>query len=329
MTKKITIVMYHFVRDLKRSRFPEIKGLDVEDFVGQIDYIRKHYLPISMEQVIDAVGSRSSEWPPNAILLTFDDGYIDHFENVLPVLERYRLQGAFFPSARAILEHRVLDVNKIHFVLAAVADTAQIVEVIFSEIKDNVATFGLEAPESYYERLAVPNRYDTAQVVFIKRVLQRALPEKLRSRVVDTLFSRFVTGDESEFAAGLYMSPDQLMHMRGRGMHIGSHGYDHYWLDTLSAEEQAREIDLSLRFLDDLGCNLQNWTMCYPYGAYDDSLLAVLRSRKCAVGLTTEVAIADLSAGNPLTLPRLDTNDLAKREDAPADQWTILAQPRD
>ena len=33
----LTIVMYHYVRDLKNSRYPDIKGLDVSLFKEQID----------------------------------------------------------------------------------------------------------------------------------------------------------------------------------------------------------------------------------------------------------------------------------------------------
>ncbi|MGV8982708.1 hypothetical protein [Clostridium sp.] len=35
---KVSIVMYHYVRDLKNSRYPEIKGLDYNLFKNQIDF---------------------------------------------------------------------------------------------------------------------------------------------------------------------------------------------------------------------------------------------------------------------------------------------------
>ena len=322
MNKKVTIVTYHYVRDLKRSRYPEIKGLDIEYFVEQIEYIRRHYEPITMEDLIGVARSKSKNLPPNAILLTFDDGYIDHFEAVLPVLEKYRIQGSFFPPAKAILEHRVLDVNKIHFVLAAVEDKSRIIRSIFAEIQSNITRYGLDGPEAYYERLAIADRYDTAEVVFIKRVLQKGLPEGLRAQIVDKLFAQFVTSDEHAFASELYLSVEQLTYMRSSGMHIGSHGYDHYWLNTLSHDQQVSEVERSLQFLADLGCDLQGWVMCYPYGGYDESLLKVLSSKNCAVGLATEVAIADLRADNRLILPRIDTNDLPKHRHAPPNEWT-------
>lgn len=322
MSKKITIVMYHFVRDLKRSRYPEIKGLNLVDFVEQIEYIRRYYDPITMEDLIDAARSDNRDLPPNAVLLTFDDGYVDHFADVFPILRKHRIQGSFFPPAKAILEHRILDVNKIHFVLAAVEDKSQVIQFIFSEIKENMASHGLDRPETYYEKLAVPNRYDTAEVVFIKRVLQMALPEELRARIADKLFVRFVTCDEQAFASELYMSVEQLGHMQSSGMHIGSHGYDHYWMNTLGPDDQLREVDRSIDFLGTLGCDLDNWVMCYPYGGYDESLITILKSRRCAIGLATEVAIGDLATDNVLALPRIDTNDLPKLREAPPNEWT-------
>ena len=41
MTPTVTIVMYHYVRDLERTRYPEIKGLDAKKFRGQLMHIRR------------------------------------------------------------------------------------------------------------------------------------------------------------------------------------------------------------------------------------------------------------------------------------------------
>jgi peptidoglycan/xylan/chitin deacetylase (PgdA/CDA1 family) len=324
MTRRITIVMYHFVRDLKHSRYPEIKGLETTEFIEQIEYIRRFYTVISMEQLIAATFPGRESLPPNALLLTFDDGYADHFTKVFPVLNRYGLQGSFFPPTKAILEHKVLDVNKIHFVLASVEEKSRIIRFINAEIEKNISKYGLDQPDTYYKQLAVPNRYDTAEVVFIKRVLQKGLPEELRTNIVNKLFAEFVTLDEAAFAKELYMSVEQLETMRRHGMHIGSHGYGHYWLNTIGKEEQKREIDLSLEFLNRIGCDLENWVMCYPFGGYNDSLLNLLRDKGCRIGLSVNVGIADLEVENPLTLSRLDTNDLPKRRDASPNEWTLL-----
>jgi peptidoglycan/xylan/chitin deacetylase (PgdA/CDA1 family) len=98
--------------------------------------------------------------------------------------------------------------------------------------------------------------------------------------------------------------------MRRHGMHIGSHGHMHAWLNHLSPEAQAVEIDRSLDFLQKLGVGRDKWTMCYPYGGFNDSLLQVVQSRRCALGFSIVARVADLDTDDRLTLPRVDTNDL-------------------
>jgi hypothetical protein len=87
-----------------------------------------------------------------------------------------------------------------------------------------------------------------------------------------------------------------------------------------------REIDLSIELLEKVGSDTKRWIMCYPYGGYDRSLLEILKNRNCYVGLTTEVDIAELGQDNPLTLPRLDTNDLPKDSRAEPSEWTQKVQ---
>lgn len=323
VTKNLTIVMYHFVRDLLWSKYPDIKGLSLDKFVNQIKYITSYYTPVKMEDVIDVFYYSKRSLPSNPILLTFDDGYIDHFLNVYPILDGFGIQGSFFPPAKAIIENQVLDVNKIHFVLACNPDKHQIIETMFSMLDKLRPDYALKDRDYYQANVSVDSRFDVKEVVFIKKMLQMELPEPVRNRIVDELFKTYVTENEASFSRELYMNIDQIRCMKRNGMFIGSHGYDHYWLATLDRVSQEREIDLSLTFLNELGCDAINWVMCYPYGSYNDRLLSLLRSRGCKLGLTTRVAIADLDGDDPLTLPRLDTNDLPTDPDAEAHPWTL------
>ena len=47
-----TIVMYHYVRELKHTRYPEIKGLDLNLFRQQIEFFKANYNIISTEQLL-------------------------------------------------------------------------------------------------------------------------------------------------------------------------------------------------------------------------------------------------------------------------------------
>jgi peptidoglycan/xylan/chitin deacetylase (PgdA/CDA1 family) len=308
--RPVTIVMYHYVRDLNRSRFPAIKGLSIERFCRQLDYIQSRYTPIAIEDVFDALSSSKKDLPPNPILLTFDDGYSDHFASVFPLLDARGIRGCFFPPAQAILEHTVLDVNKIHFILAVVPDAETLLDEVFRLLDQFRSSYSLKTKEAYLESVAGEHRYDNREVTVFKRLLQRELPELVRAGIVRQVFARHVTADEAAFACELYMSIEQIDCLRRHGMHIGSHGYTHAWLNHISPDEQVVEIDRSLDFLEKLRIGKNQWSMCYPYGGFNDSLLEILRSRRCPLGFTAEARVADLDVDDRLTLPRLDANDL-------------------
>ncbi|MDY6923976.1 MAG: polysaccharide deacetylase family protein [Pseudomonadota bacterium] len=303
----LTVVMYHYVRDLERSRFPGIKARTLDTFRGQLDHIGAHYQVVTLEQILAAT-SGQAPLPDNACWLTFDDGYLDHYQNVFPLLHDRGWQGGFYPPAQPILEGRLLDVNKIHYILAAEPDAARIVAALHDEVeRAREAGAALRPWQAYVDEHMGPCHLDTPEVLFIKLMLQMALPEAVRNRICDALFARFVSADEAAFAAELYMSIDQARLMQRSGMAFGSHGYSHQWLAALSPEEQARDIDRSLDFLGLLGVSRTDWSICYPYGSYDRRTIDLVRERGCALGVTTREGVADLARDDALELPRVDT----------------------
>lgn len=321
----LTIVMYHYVRPIEGSRYPEIKGLERSLFEQQLDYLDRWYENVTAQQVIEA--TRGGEpLPKNAVLLTFDDGYSDHFQTVFPLLQNRGLHGCFFPPVQCIESRRVLNVNKIHYVLASCKNKTELMRTIDAIVERSRDEFQLQALDQYKLKYAVPGRYDPPEVNYIKKMLQVALPEALRDRLVDALFREFLGVSERALADELYATKEQLRLMVRAGMTVGSHGVEHHWLDQLGVKEQEYEIDESLRFLREIGVE-GDWVMCYPHGAWNEPLLDLLRRRGCAMGLTTEVDLADVSTREPLLLPRLNTNDVPKAADAPPSAWTnkILA----
>jgi peptidoglycan/xylan/chitin deacetylase (PgdA/CDA1 family) len=321
MQNILTIVMYHYVRELPYTNFPKIKGLLASQFEEQLIHLAKYYQFITTDDCIDAISSGRS-LPPNAILLTFDDGYIDHYLNVFPILEERGIQGCFFPSAKAILKHQVLDINKIHFILHEVQNTDTLLKEIFACLDKYRKEYSLESNDYYFLKLAKASRYDSKEIMFAKQLLQFELKENLRHQIVDDLFKKHVTKNEEALSRELYMNIDQLKCMARNGMYIGSHGYTHYPLDTLSPEKQEQEIDLSLDFLKKVGSSTEKWVMCYPSSGYNASLIEILKRKKCQFALTTNVGLANMSKENAFTLKRLDTNDFPKTEDAEATEWT-------
>lgn len=303
---ELTIVMYHYVRPIVGSQFPGIKGLELDGFRRQLDYLNERFNIISTEQVVNSC-LKGIKLPINACWLTFDDGYKDHFTFVLPELLNRNLHGAFFPPRVAIEDGVLLDVNSIHHILSCAINIDNLVCELnmycrLSGILDATLT-------AYYEEYAVANRFDNAGTIYVKRMLQHVLPEEIRSSITSKLFHDFVGISQSNFSQELYMSVEEVSQLVKSGMYVGSHGSMHHWLDRISSEQQEQDIVRSLEFLERVGASSKNWIMCYPYGAYNDTTLSLLQKYKASIGITTEVRTANFSKDNQFTLPRLDTND--------------------
>jgi hypothetical protein len=184
---KLTIIMYHYVREIKNSAFSEIKGLEFSLFKEQLDFLSRHYNFITTEQLIQSIDGLY-HLPPKAVLLTFDDGYTDHFDYVLPELVKRKIQGSFYIPAKTILDSKILDVNKIHFILAKTQNMQLLIKRSFELIETLKGAHKVESYDYYLGKLACASRFDSAEVVFFKSLFQRELNFELRNAVLNKLF---------------------------------------------------------------------------------------------------------------------------------------------
>ena len=313
MTRTVSIIMYHYIRDCYSG--PDhadlkVKGRSSEEFRFQLRFFKKHFNPITMADLLLAVKDTTYKLPPKAVLLTFDDGYLDHWQTAMPLLLEENIQGSFFPVGSVATRREILDVNKIHFILAAQPDQQRIIKDIFLHIDKSREAYDLPDEATLtaaYKGHA--HRFDNPDVGFIKYALQRGLPQKLRNEICTSLFERYVTNDVHGFADSLYMNEKQLRDLHSHNMFVGGHGWMHMWLDTLSASEQQHEVEMTADFLRTLAVPAETWVMAYPYGAFNGTTRNILGARGWAAGLSTQAGIADLSVHDRFMLPRLDTND--------------------
>jgi peptidoglycan/xylan/chitin deacetylase (PgdA/CDA1 family) len=304
----LTLVVYHYVRDVGRSAFPGIKARSCAEFERQLDHVERNYVVIRLGQVVEAY-SGGAPLPANACLLTFDDGLADHVQTVLPALRRRGLTGCFCVPGRLLEEPVVLDVQKSQFLLAAVDDHAALGSLLLDLLVPLRDEHGLPPAgelRTTYER---PGRYDAGETTFVKRLLQDGLPEEPRRQVLDRLFAEYVTKDEAGFARSLYLSRDGLRSLAEGGMDLAGHGWAHRRLALLDEAEQRQEVERTAAFLASAGVARANWTMCYPYGSRDETTLALLTETGFALGFRDRGGIAGPD-DEPLDLPRIDTNEL-------------------
>lgn len=310
---KLYIVMYHYTRDLIHSRYPEIKGLDVSLFSKQLAFFKGNFNVVRMEQVIEAVNGGTT-LPDKAMLLTFDDGYSDNFTYAFPLLEKFALQGSFFIPGKTFATHQLLDVNKIHYILASAN-----IKKLVTDVKDKMdfyrgGEFDYPSTEELWNTYATDERFDGKDIIFVKRILQTVLPEKLRNQIVSDLFEKYVGVSEEKLAYELYMTEEQIRTLKRHGMFIGIHGYDHYWLGNLPQKQMEADVSKALEIMDEF-VDRKQWVMNYPYGSYNEKVLDFIRKEGACIGLTTEVRVADLEKDSLLKIPRLDCNDFPPKSE--------------
>jgi peptidoglycan/xylan/chitin deacetylase (PgdA/CDA1 family) len=95
--KRLTIVTYHRVTDRK---IEEINGslrnlfVNVETFEKQILFFKDKYRITSPDELYELIDS--GEFPPNLLLITFDDGYLDFYQHAYPVLKKHGIPVTMF-----------------------------------------------------------------------------------------------------------------------------------------------------------------------------------------------------------------------------------------
>lgn len=297
-------VMYHYVRPGPVAPPYEYYYLDLDDFRSQLDHLDESYDLISRDQFLNCV--RGERRPPeDAVILTFDDGLIDHYEHVLPELQARNLWGLFFIPGP--LGEEALAAHRVHTLLGT-KQAEEIAEALEDQIDaDDVRKGQNEAFDQMYRDTS-----SEAAVTKVKRTLNYLLPYERVSTVLDALEDRFpeVAVDTEE----LYMSSKQIRSLVEAGMLVGGHTVTHRVLARLSSAEQQSEIRESLAYVDEVAGEQSLRSFAYPYGTaetFDDTTLAALRGVGCDIAFTTEEGeiTTDVLSERPLQLARYDCNE--------------------
>jgi peptidoglycan/xylan/chitin deacetylase (PgdA/CDA1 family) len=302
-------VMYHYVRPGTDAPPYEYYHLDLADFRRQLDHFDETYDLIDREHFLDCVAGERPP-PEDAVVLTFDDGLIDHYEHVLPELRARGLWGLFFVPGP--IDDDALAVHRVHTLLGTTPATA-VAEALAAMVDPADVRAGRREE---FERMYESSSSDEA-VTRVKRTLNYFLPYDRVPEVFDALEERFPVA--SVDPTDLYLSPEQVGALSDAGMLVGGHTVTHRVLSRLSPDEQRSEVERSLSYVERVASDQPIRSFAYPYGTaetFDDASLAALRESDCDVAFTTEpgAVTADALAETPLQLARRDCNEFRHGE---------------
>jgi peptidoglycan/xylan/chitin deacetylase (PgdA/CDA1 family) len=93
---QVPILMYHHIADNNPPPYPFYWCVTIEHFTQQMDYLATHgYHTITFNQLFDAL-DYGWRLPSKPILLTFDDGLEDSYQNAYPILLKHHFTAMFY-----------------------------------------------------------------------------------------------------------------------------------------------------------------------------------------------------------------------------------------
>jgi peptidoglycan/xylan/chitin deacetylase (PgdA/CDA1 family) len=307
--KDISVVTYHYIRPKNDKKYYGLHYLEVNKFKNQIKFFQKKYSIISFEDLLEVLTLKKRNHKRPLLVLTFDDGYIDHYKYVFPILIKKKIKGLFYPSSKILHKNVFFDINKIQFILSRIDNKKDLLKEIFTclEKEESIDDKVLRKEIIYIKN---KRRFDNKEVNLIKALLQYYLPKKIRNKLCDLLFKKYVTREINDFSNDLYLKKKHMIEMKSEGMHFGSHGQNHESLGFLTPKDQEKEIVKSLNFLKNTFKSEKNFSICYPSGSYNKNTLDIIKKYNFKLGFTVKVGSINLKKKiNNFLLPRFDTND--------------------
>lgn len=301
----VEIIGYHYVRGSFKGPLGKLKYLKTEDFELQLEWLERNYNILSLDEFIQKEDKSKINGKKNC-LLTFDDGYLDHYVNVFPLLLDRNISGLFFPPVQIFKNKKLLDVNLIQLIVNN-ADINWVFHFIKTYYVSNIGSLNMF--EKKIQSINTKSRFDDPQTILVKKLLQSELEETYRLELVQILYAIIFKEDESSLHSKFYLSEENLIEMIDQGMYVGSHTVNHVRLSSCSKEVQFSELSQSLEWLGKIHkTNQFHKTICFPYGGFNQDTIEICKYLGYEIGFTTNPGIYS-SNDSLLEIPRFDTNN--------------------
>jgi peptidoglycan/xylan/chitin deacetylase (PgdA/CDA1 family) len=284
----LRVLLYHRIADRHEldGGDPMLISASPGGFARQMGYLVRHYTPITVEHLIDAIQGRRA-LPPRAVLVTFDDGYRDFLTHAWPVLQAHHVPAVVFvPTAFPDTQR--------HFWW----------DIVHATIMRTTAS-----------RLMLPDlgsfSFETRRLREIAiRHIDRYLGELPPGRIDDILYQIQCQLGTPPMGRPPVLCWDELRSLARGGLAIAPHTRNHPTIPALSTEEITEEIQGAQA---DLSRELRNVApvFSFPFGRADPRALPQLRAQGIIAAFTafTPVPVLNvLGQGDPLLLRREAVN---------------------
>lgn len=290
---KHIIVNYHYVRD-PDPKWRGIYPCPVNKFEKDVQFLSKHYQIVSVPEVYQTA-KNGSEGKKCAI--TFDDGFLDNYENALPILKRYRILATFF-IITSVLEGRVPATHKIHFLLSNFS-ASELIDM-FNEWA--AGRFIIPKDKNINTR-----RLHGDMLTNNFKETMTSIASEERDIFLNLALDRGgIT--EKNLNGALFMNPPQIRDLATNGMHIESHSHNHDSFETLDEVNAKKDIETSRSILQSV-FGIPSTIFSFPHGRFSSATSDILKAEGFQYAVTIERRGIDKKDA-PFTVPRYDVNDI-------------------
>lgn len=261
-------IMYHYVRPVSEE-YPNLNSLDVEIFKRQLDYFEKEYGFLSKDEYQNSVRKGRN---PKGVVLTFDDGFKDHFEYVLPELRKRGLWGIFYIPTGVYQDNELLGVHRVHYLKGKYGSKAILKEAL-KYLDDSMLDH--DTIDEFDKEIYATENYNEDEKK-LRRLLNYYVSYKYRNSILNKLMIKFF--DEAKLFGEVYLSIEEIQELVLAGNIVGAHTVSHKVLSRLPYQEQFDEIKNSFDFIESI-VSQDYKSFCYPYGygsSYNESTLKIL-----------------------------------------------------
>lgn len=252
------ILMYHGFTDKRvHSGIENNQGkhLYIDVFSDQMEYLRDHCNPMSLEKLGDHI-RKGQDIPEGTVVITIDDGYESNYRLAYPVLKKMDIPATIFITTSFVEERGPIWVDRLEY-------------AINSTKRDK---FILRIDSDEEEFSLINDRYKGNCERAIRKILKRKVAGE-RDHIISDLEERL--GKKLSLDSGapdLYRPLDwsQVSQMaRSGSISIGSHGRDHVIITSCDGDTIKDEICGSKKIIEErTGTPCRSF--CYPNGDIGD-----------------------------------------------------------
>ena len=259
---KVTILTYHRVlsrNDLHKHWVQPGMYVETGVFEQHMQFLQEHFDVLSFHELL--ARWQRKDWDDNRryCVITFDDGWLDNYQNAYPILRKHRIPATIFLPTNFVGTNEWFWPEKVSCLIKEMLSGVDGAQRYSMGLK--VLAQFLNIDEA---RIRAVSPGEAARQAFADDIIERC--KNLSPEGITQFISALAS--ELQFAfppERLVMNWEEVADMSGDGIAFGSHSCSHRILTKLPMDEVKAEVVWSQRVLQDRTRNYVP-VFCYPNG---------------------------------------------------------------